>query len=83
MLPPIQSLPRIKLKEFFDQIWPIKATRRHVHYKDAALIAAKLSGRFQKNPVLSPYDANCENDNGYSQLGANILAKVSRYFPAA
>jgi len=47
VLPPIQSLPRIKLKEFFDQIWPIKATRRHVHYKDAALIAAKLSRRFE------------------------------------
>jgi hypothetical protein len=53
VLPPIQSLPRIKLKEFFDQIWPIKATRRHVHYKDAALIAAKLSGRFEKTPCLT------------------------------
>jgi len=52
VLPPIQSLPRIKLKEFFDQIWPIKVTRRHVHYKDAALITAKLSGRFKQTPHL-------------------------------
>ncbi|MEK9879744.1 MAG: hypothetical protein VW474_08115 [Paracoccaceae bacterium] len=53
MLPPIQSLPRIKLKEFFDQIWPIKVTRRHVHYKDAALITAKLSGRFEKTRAFT------------------------------